>query len=187
MDENTDDQQPQETGLQKIVNLRNINFNDVAGNLVYHLKEGFVNPIDMHIALKKMEKVIEVFKKSEDATDIIKEEVSKYLEGNTKTAKFGDTKLTIQSVYTTYDFEVCQDVYYNELVKIKKQIDELVKAREAELKAMFGDTTRKLGIQTKTVIIERLPILEWAEVGEDNVIYPPVKIQKEGVKTTFEK
>jgi hypothetical protein len=175
----------QETGISKIVNLYNVSHTEVGRALAQEIKDGNVDPVKLHLAIKRMEKIIEVYKEDKNATDIIKNEVQKYVDRGE--AKIFGATLSVGNVYTTYDFGACDDMYYNELISIKNKVDALIKERQEFLKSLFGDTTRKLGIQTKTIVIDHMPTFELLECGEDCQVNPPVKISRDGVKVRFNK
>ena len=175
-----------EPGLQKMVNLYDVNHNLVSGNLVEALKSGQLNPIQFHLSLKRMEKIIELVGKNTAAKDVIMDEVKRNLSGNVKTVKMYGATLSVAATYTWYDFSGCNDIYLNELYKIQDEIKALIKNREDELKLLIPKDNF-LGITTATKVIDRMPSLEWTELGQDCVVTPPIKIQKEGVKVSFDK
>jgi hypothetical protein len=173
-------------GLQKMVNLYDVDHNIVSGNLVESLKSGQLNPIQFHLSLKRMEKIIELVGKNTAAKDVIMEEVRKNLSGNVKTVKMYGASLSVAATYTWYDFANCNDIYLERLKEIKDEVDALIKNREDELKLLIPKDNF-LGLATATKVIDRLPSLTWTELGQDCVVSPPVKIQKEGVKVSFDK
>lgn len=173
-------------GLQKMVGLYDVNHNLVSGNLVEALKSGQLNPIQFHLSLKRMEKIIELVGKNTAAKDVIVEEVRKNLSGNIKSVKMYGATLSVASTYTWYDFTNCGDIYLTRLKEIEEEIKALVKNREDELKLLIPKDGF-LGIATATKVIDRMPSLEWTDLGQDCVVTPPVKIQKEGVKVSFDK
>lgn len=69
---------------------------------------------------------------------------------------------------TKYDYSVCNDPQWESLVSLNKANGELQKEREAFLKA----------IKTPLEVVD-------TESGETYTIYPPNKLQKEGLKITL--
>lgn len=171
----------QETGLQKVLNIGDINDTLVAKGLVDQVREGLVNPIDVQLAIKKMEKVFKGVSEDKEYKEALKEEVQKY----NGTCVYKGNKLQYTSVHTLYDFTTCKDPLWNELNNILKDIKERLITREEELKV--GWPQNVLGIPVRTVVIEALPSLEWNELMQDAKIHPPVKKQSMGIKTTFGK
>jgi hypothetical protein len=96
---------------------------------------GKVNPLQVSIFLKKVGKIGEEIVKGDkgkEIKDLIETEIHKYQEG-TKTAKaFGAEVRESNRKY--YDFSECGDIVWEELNKIEKQVKELKKQREEELK-----------------------------------------------------
>jgi hypothetical protein len=173
-------------GLTKFLNVYNADHIAVADALVDKLREGYINPIQFHLAMKRMEKLVEVVSKNDDAKDIIISEVRKNLSGNVKTVKMFGASLSVAATYTYYDFRECNDIYLNELYDIQEKVKQLIKDREDELKLLIPNNN-DLRIPTATKVIDRMPSLEWTELGQDCVVSAPIKKQKEGVKVSFDK
>jgi hypothetical protein len=173
-------------GLKKFIGVYNVNHVDVANNLSTAIKDGIVDPIEVHLALKKMEKVQEEFKKDKETQELIVEAVQKHLSGNAKSVTMHNAQMSIAATYTWYDYSECNDIYYQQLQKIKTEIDELIKQREAYLKTLIPATS-SLKLFKHTEVIEQLPTIEWVDCGEEVSINYPIKYQKTGVKTTFKK
>jgi hypothetical protein len=81
--------------------------------------------------------------------------------------KYG-AKFEKTSVYTTYDFSLCNDSELVELNKKQEEISKKVKDREEFLK----------GLKEPITILNE-------ETGEVNKIYPPVKKTTDGLKITY--
>lgn len=173
-------------GLNKFLNVYNADHIAVGDALVDKLKEGYINPIQFHLAMKRMEKLVEVVSKNNDAKDIIVSEVRKNLSGNAKSIKMYGATLSVAATYTWYDFSNCNDIYLNELYDIQEKVKQLIKDREEELKLLIPNNN-DLRVPTATKVIDRMPSLEWTELGQDCVVSAPIKMQKEGVKVSFDK
>lgn len=153
----------------------------VAQTIGEAIKNGEVNPAEVGVALKKFHKLYEEVNKDKEVKDIIFTETEKYKEGNKKTIELMGAKITIGSVRTWWEYNECQDPYWNELDSIEKQIKELKKARETQLQATVP-INPGLGIPASTLIIDKLPKLEWEDSGDIVTIVPPIKKSTEGLK-----
>lgn len=79
-----------------------------------------------------------------------------------------EAKIDQAATKTEYDYSVCKDVEYDNLIIKKTAIDENVKARQKFLQ----------GIKKSLEVVD-------TETGETYTIYPPNKLQKEGLKITI--
>ncbi len=90
------------------------------------------NPLELEIMLKNLEDTINAIRKNQTFTDCVMNEVDKYPE---KTFAFKGVKIT-KTVRRTYDFSVCGDSEYDELIEEQAAIKEKIKAREEFLKTL---------------------------------------------------
>lgn len=90
------------------------------------------NPLELEVMLKNMEETINAIRKHPTFVECVMREVEKYPE---KTFTFKGVKIT-KTVRRTYDFSVCGDSEYEELVQTQAVIKEKIKAREEFLKTL---------------------------------------------------
>lgn len=79
-----------------------------------------------------------------------------------------EVKVDQSPTKTEYDYSVCKDIEYDALIVKKTNIDAEVKAKETFLKTL----TKPLEVVD-------------TETGETYTIYPPNKLQKDGLKITI--
>ena len=94
-------------------------------------------------------------------------EVEKY--GN-KT-DYNSASLQIKEVGVKYDYTVCNDQIYNDLIFMLNDIKEQIKLREKYLSGIPSEGTAMVYEQT----------------GEVRTIYPPIKQGSQGITITFKK
>lgn len=127
-----------------------------AEQAVQAVKDGWVDPIEASIMIKKTEAVL----------DYMKEEIkplalSKMVE---KSNSLYGVDITKSMFGVKYDYSVCQDPIWDELNLQKIDLDKALKAREAFLKTLE---------KPKKELIE--------ETGEVVTLYPPIKTGTEGL------
>lgn len=176
------------SNINKIAELATLDHIAISEIINRDILKGNIEPIDIHLVLKKFEKINEnVIGKNapKETKEAILKSAEKYLEKGTS-FEYKNAKISIASVYTWYDFTKCNDIYLNELKEIEKKIKELISNREESLKTITLPPG-KLGIASRTEIIEYLPSLEWVDCGEEVILNAPIKYSKDGVKVTFKK
>lgn len=179
------------TTLVPFLNMVTLPYEGIAENITEAVVEGHVDPVQMYIALKRMEKVLKLTIDSQDGNkelkEIFKNAVRKSLDGGKSLEMFG-ANLRMQATGTWYDFSNCNDSVLNELYKIQEQVKELVKTRENEIKALLPpDDNKKLGIRTRTIIQTGFPTFTIDENEWEDVISPPIKNAGESIIVTFKK
>lgn len=151
--------------------------------LLSEIKEGNVSPLKMKLAIKRLEEMLKTFKEDKEVETTIINDVKKAL-GNAKTVEMFGAKLSVAPTYTTYDFSNTNDIFLAQLKTIEQTIKELIKNREDSLKTITVPAG-SIGIASRTEVIEKLPVIDWIDCGEEVVLRAPIKIQKEGVKISF--
>ncbi len=91
-----------------------------------------------------------------------------YLDKLEKGYSIHDVKIEQAATKTDYDYSVCKDCIYNGLVAAAEKAKTELKEREDFLK----------GLKTKLTIVDE-------DSGEVSTIYPPNKLQSEGLKITL--
>lgn len=173
-------------GIALASNLAQMNHVAFANDLITNIKEGNVDPLLVHIFLKRIEKIQEILKDNKEVKEIIINEGVKHaLEG--KPFTYTGAKISVAAVYTTYDFSSCNDPLWNCLNEEFVKLSEMKKEREAFLKAAFPEKVNKFGFTAPRVIIDKLYYLEQADCGEEVVLNAPIKRQQTGLKVTFPK
>lgn len=116
------------------------------------LDEGNVNPLDLKMAFKAIEKLGEQIK--EKLAEHSLEEADKY----GKSFKFKGANFTVMEAGTKYDYSDCNHAEYNDLVSQIAELNKRKKDIEEELKTIKG---------SRTIVNE--------ETGEIITLYPPKK------------
>lgn len=158
-------------------------------NITEQVINGNVNPLEAHVILKRMAKVSEEVLKNETIKKMALTEAEKYLSGSKKTFEQYSSKITIQSVYTYYEFEECGHEVLDELYKIQELIKEQIKVLEEGLKTIIPSEKAQanaglFGIENnaKEIVMEKFPKLIWEDYGNIVQVQPPRKIQNIGLK-----
>ena len=164
----------------------------IANTLKETLQSGEVDLLQAYVSLKKMDKVLKMTIDGTEGDKAMKEmffnAVEKAKEGNKSIDIYG-ANLRTQATGTRYDFTECGDTVLNELYKIKAQIDESIKTREAEIKAILpAEDNKVLGIRSKKIIQEGgIPMLSYSDDEFEETIFPPIKRSGTSVICTFKK
>lgn len=179
------------TGIQKFLGMASLSHVDIADVIKAEVKEGNVDPIQAMLAIKRMSKIVEITtdssKGDKELRAIFLNATQKALNGGKSVDMFG-ANLRVQATGVWYDFGTCKDIYLDELYRIRTIVEEAIKARETEIKVMLpAENNKTLGIRSRTIVQEHMPHFEWLELGQDNVIFPPVKMGGESVIVTFKK
>ena len=155
---------------------------DIIDNIKNAVSEGEVPALETGIMLKKIAKISEEIFKDEVFKTIVHNETLKSFEG--KNYKGYGMTISERATSTFYDFTVTNDPLWIALDEIQKQVKELIKAREEDLKGLIPKSTNLsmaiANTETK-VTIDNLPKLIWENCGEEVTIKPPIKYQKMGL------
>lgn len=117
------------------------------------------------------------------------------MNGQKKTEYLGG-EIQIAAVYTKYDYTPCKHKLYDAMMNIIADLKEKCKAIEEEMDLLLKEDEaarnkpRKRGeegsfaiqVKTKDIVVAEMPQLNWLGDGEVVTVYPPNKIQKDGVK-----
>ena len=181
----------EQTGLAKFLGIAQVSHEGVAEAIKQQIVEGHVNPLEVLIALKRMQKVIESTidgsKGDKEVKEVLYNAVQKSLDGGKSIDVFG-ANLRIQDTGVRYDYTECNDKYLNALYEIQKTVAENIKQREEEIKALLPpEDNKKLGVRSRLIVQEYMPHLEFLECGEDNTIFPPIRRASSSIICTFKK
>lgn len=169
-------------GIAIFKNVLNNKAQVTANQIESQLLEGNSNPAYVGIVLKKFAKIQEIINKNPAIKELIIEETKKYIEGNGKTAELFGAKITV-AAGGYWDYSTTHDPYLEEMEKIHKELDTLIKARKKEIeeKAKIWDKEnsptkiQKFGLSSFNLMYDRLPRLEWDEGIEVVETNPPTK------------
>ena len=170
--------------LQTVANLAQLNHEEVSKTIINSILEGEVDPLQVHMFLKRIEKIAELVKTNKD----VKEAVTKAASAHSpdKAFDFMGASLKVGAVHTAYDFSECGDLLWNNLNEMVTKFTALKKAREEQLKVAFPENI-SFGFSPPRMIIDHLYHIETVDCGEEVVLRQPKKIQQMGVKVTFKK
>lgn len=145
--------------------------------LINKLNEGEIDPLKIHLQVKAMEDIITRLtstdeKKNKDFAAAIRyrqlllDAAEKY---GQKSFEFNNAKIEIKETGTKYDYSLCGDLEYSDLIKQQIELDEKVKAKEKFLQVCSA----------KGVLITN------EETGETYTVYPPSKKSTTSVAVSF--
>lgn len=134
-------------------------------SIVESVESGEVNPIDVFVNLKKVEKVIDGVMKSSVVQNAVTREYQKY---NTREVDFKGVTISQSEAGVKFDYSGCQDPVILELEEKKKEIDERLKERQKFLK--------NIPPEGMTIIDEN--------TGEVITLYPPSRSSSTIIKAT---
>ncbi|WP_289872904.1 hypothetical protein [uncultured Duncaniella sp.] len=140
---------------------------DFANNLIKSVTKGEVDPIAAFCQIRGLSDSLSLFLKNEEVKEAVDKAKEKW---GSAPAEFHGAKLTITESGVKYDFSVCNDSKWNDLYEQKKEIEALLKEREAFLRGIR---------QCETVVDE--------ETGEISKLYAPARSASTCVKVTFAK
>lgn len=150
----------------------------LAKDLERKILDGEVNPLEVKVFLKKVmaidKKVFTDSENKEQLNDLLEQEFLKCKEGkNVKmyNATIGETNREY------YDFKECGDDLWDDLDHIEKQVKQLKKDREDQLKKLHPDNQPKqsFGIPSTKIMTDYTVKLVTEETTEVFEINPPLK------------
>ena len=180
--ENT--QENKQLQLQTVANLAQLNHEEVSKTIINSILEGEVDPLQVHMFLKRIEKIAELVKTNKDVKEAVTKAASSH--SSDKAFDFMGASLKVGAVHTAYDFSECGDLLWNNLNEMVIKFTALKKAREEQLKVAFPENIG-FGFKPPRMIIDHLYHVETVDCGEEVVLNQPKKIQQMGVKVTFKK
>lgn len=139
----------------------------LANDIILPVIEGEVNPIETYIKARSMQEALKIVTDDDRIKDLVITEVEKY--GNK--AEFNSANLQVKDVGVKYDYSVCNDQIYTDLLYMLNDIKEQIKIREKFLS--------KVPSEGATIVYE--------QTGEVRTIYPPIKQGSQGITITFKK
>lgn len=171
-----------------------INIKEFVENARVAVVEGYVNPLDVHIVFKRMQKVSEEFFKLNDVKECVTLAAEKGISDKVKSFERFGAKISVAATYTFYDFSECKHYGLDKAYEALDQLKEYIKVKEDELKQVLKeseagyskpgkiDFTKGVGSGKKGLEIGHVPNLTFEETDDIVNVNPPKKIQKRGVK-----
>ena len=182
--EKSQETQNKQLQLQTVANLAQLNHEEVSNTIINSILEGEVDPLQVHMFLKRIEKITELVKTNKDVKEAVTKAAS--LHSPDKAFDFMGASLKVGAVHTAYDFSECGDLLWNNLNEMVTKFTAMKKAREEQLKVAFPENIG-FGFKPPRMIIDHLYHVETVDCGEEVVLNQPKKIQQMGVKVTFKK
>ena len=106
--------------------------------VINELESGNFDGLPLAVKLSAMEKTIKDIKETPKYKELIRIEAEKY---GANCFDFQNAKIELAEVGTKYDYTVCNDAIYNDLLIQQEQIKEMIKARETMLKTGINPET----------------------------------------------
>lgn len=139
-------------GVLSAVNLLPSNKQQVqvfVSSLKNSIMEGEVDPLNLLVQLKMIEKTLEILKDKDVEKEILKNALNYHKD---ELADFKGCKLEVKETGVSYDYSVCDDIEIDKLYEQKKQLDDKIKEREAFLKNINGDVYGSDGVMLRKPI-----------------------------------
>lgn len=114
------------TGILSLLQTTKEQRQNFVSDVIGRIKNGEFSPVLCHLQLKCMEALVEDVITSDEYKSLLLEEAEK----NGKTFEMYNGKFQIKEVGTKYDYSVCEDTVYNELVAQKSHLDAKIKERQ---------------------------------------------------------
>ena len=111
-------------GLAIVPQLAQLNHIKFAKDLGDSIKEGDVDPLVVHIFLKRIENIQKILKEDKEVGSAIKIAAGMH-DGTGKQFSFMGAKLALTSVHTAYAFDQCNDTLWTNLNEIFQQVQSL--------------------------------------------------------------
>jgi hypothetical protein len=141
-------------------------------DVIDKLRDGEADPLKIHLQVKAMENIIEIFtdRKKYPGTAIDYQSfILDAAEKNGKKFQYQNAEFSIKEVGTVYDFSKCEDQMLNYLLQLQEDIKKQVDARKDMLKT----------VPTSGMVITD------EETGETFKVYPPAKSSTTSVAVTL--
>lgn len=114
------------TGILSLLQTTKEQRGTFVSDVISRIKNGEFSPVLCHLQLKCMEALVEDVVTSDEYKELLLEEAAKH----GKTFEMYNGKFQIKEAGTKYDYSVCEDVVYNELMSAKAELDAKIKERQ---------------------------------------------------------
>ena len=110
---------------------------ELAKCLIQPLMDGEVDPIEFIVKVKGLQSALAEVDKNKAVKNIIVREITKF----GKQTSWNGATLTLRETGVKYDYSVCNDPVYRNLLQQKEALDKQLKEREQFLKSVPAGTT----------------------------------------------
>lgn len=110
-----------------------LGFKDIARGIRENILAGEIDSLDAMIALKSIKKAIETIEKDNDVSESVMRHFDMY---NEKSVDLRYATVTIKDTGVKYDFSVCNDEEYNNLMAEQEELTARIKDRQEFLKRL---------------------------------------------------
>tara|TARA_R110000850_G_scaffold95734_1_gene200822 strand:- start:41 stop:535 length:495 start_codon:yes stop_codon:yes gene_type:complete len=145
----------------------------VSNQIIEGIKEGDLDPLQVAVAFKRIQKIMDTVKNDKEIKEAITQETLKHTTGKEKISAFG-AMIEYAATYTKYDYKSCNNPELEEYNRILIICKARIKDLEKELQ-----NAPEGGID---IIIETEPKLNIVASGEIVKVFPPTKSQSFGTK-----
>lgn len=114
------------TGILSLLQTTKEQRGTFVSDVINRIKNGEFSPVLCHLQLKCMEALVDDVVTSDEYKELLLEEATKH----GKTFEMYNGKFQIKEAGTKYDYSVCEDVVYNELMSAKAELDAKIKERQ---------------------------------------------------------
>ncbi len=183
----------EEEVVDTISNFLNIEGAEFGEQIFNALKEGEVDPIKVLLMIKKMNHIHQYFlgstqeKVNPKAKEYLKDKIINIIGKETYQAYGASISIEAIGGATTMDYKECGDIYLNELYKVQKEINDLVKERETFIKTNLPAESKTIGLRTLHDKPNFMPKLTFNTNKKACNISPPIKYSREGIVVRFAK
>ena len=153
--------------IERVNALSKTNQKNIADQLIAQVVGGEVDPIKAYIQIKGIVECLNIFLKDKGVIDSTVTACERF--GNDK-PEYAGAKMSVTEAGVRYDYSMCGDTKYNELVAQRVGLEAQIKAREEFLKHIDGKQT----------------IVDDA-TGEVMTLYPPARTSTTSLRVAFSK
>ena len=147
---------------------RMLGFRDLARGVKDNILAGEIDGLDAMVALKGVKKAVELLEKDADINDSVMRSFDRY---NEKTVNLKHASITIKDTGVKYDYTVCNDKVYNDLMIELDALNKRIKERQEFLKAL-----PEHGLDTYD-----------HDTGELYTLYRPLRLASQTLEYKFKK
>ena len=153
--------------IERVNALSKTNQKNIADQLIAQVVGGEVDPIKAYIQIKGIVECLNIILKDKGVIDSTVTACERF--GNDK-PEYAGAKMSVTEAGVRYDYSMCGDTKYNELVAQRVELEAQIKAREEFLKHIDGKQT----------------IVDDA-TGEVMTLYPPARTSTTSLRVAFSK
>ena len=147
---------------------RMLGFRELARGVKENILAGEIDSLDAMVALKGVKKAVELLEKDAEINESVMSRFDMY---NEKTVNLKHASITIKDTGVKYDYTVCNDIVYNELMMELDALNKRIKERQEFL---------------KTLPENGLDVLDH-NTGEVYTLYKPLRLASQTLEYKFKK